>query len=174
MAKTRRLTKKVLNESAASIEKITIKTLDYGFVVKVGCKTIAIDSFQELMDSLAFYLIKHKEAEKELYSGSRINAVGIIGELHRFTETSRQATNTLGIMSARSGRFRPEMIMVDDKNEPDTATCYGCDGDVEDYGGLYITPDGAKPMCKRCFNKLKESETQYMNEELKDEPQDDL
>ena len=51
----------------------------------------------------------------------------------------------------------------------DKATCYVCGGDVEDYGGLHIMPDGAKTMCKRCFNRLKESKTQYMKEELKDE-----
>ena len=158
MAKTRRLKQKALNKHAGSIEKITIKTLDYGFTVRVGCKTIAVDSFQELMDSLAFYLLKPKEAQNELYYGSNRTKAGIMPSLQEFHDKILRASAT------PSGLFpRPRPSIIDDRTP--TTTCHGCEKEVENVSGVYVTTDGAKPMCAECFEKLKESETQYMKGE---------
>lgn len=49
--------------------EITITPLDYGFVLKVGCKTIALDSPQKLLFGLKKYLANPDKVETEFLEG---------------------------------------------------------------------------------------------------------
>lgn len=51
------------------VREITITPLDYGFVLKVGCKSIALDSPQKLLFGLKKYLSNPDKVESEFLEG---------------------------------------------------------------------------------------------------------
>jgi hypothetical protein len=57
------------------IRGITIKQLDLGYVVKVGCKSFAIETKEKLLDALEAYLTKPDEIENLYNKGKILNVI---------------------------------------------------------------------------------------------------
>lgn len=49
---------------------ITIEEQDHGYIVRVGCKTFAVESKTKLITKLSIYLGSRKEVEAAYYAGS--------------------------------------------------------------------------------------------------------
>jgi hypothetical protein len=48
--------------------EIKISPLDYGYIVKVGCQSLAIESKYDLIKYLSEYLVNSSEAESKYYN----------------------------------------------------------------------------------------------------------
>ena len=61
-----------INVEPSSIlaRRITIKQLDHGYVVNIGCQTFAIESVGKLISNLEKYLNSPIETEEEWLSGN--------------------------------------------------------------------------------------------------------
>jgi hypothetical protein len=53
----------------SKIREISIKALNFGFIVKVGCHSFAIETPDKLVTVLGEYLNKPTETEKKWFSG---------------------------------------------------------------------------------------------------------
>jgi hypothetical protein len=51
-------------------KQITIEQVDHGYIVKIGCQTIAIESAKKLGQKLTEYLKDPNGAEKKWFSGN--------------------------------------------------------------------------------------------------------
>lgn len=48
---------------------VTIKALNYGYVVEIGCQSFAIESNDKLIENLSKYLKNPKDVEKMWFNG---------------------------------------------------------------------------------------------------------
>ena len=51
--------------SESRIREITIKPISYGFIVKVGCQTVAVEEAKTLANALSAYLLNPVDFEKD-------------------------------------------------------------------------------------------------------------
>lgn len=51
------------------INEISITEVDRGYIVRVGCKTFAISSKEELIEKLIGYINNPKDTERKYYEG---------------------------------------------------------------------------------------------------------
>lgn len=51
------------------IYSISIRQIDHGYIVEVGCKTFAIENAQNLADMVSAYLVNPKESFTKFYEG---------------------------------------------------------------------------------------------------------
>lgn len=56
-------------EAKPKIKEITITQLDYGYVLKVGCKSIALDTPEKIIFALKQYLKSPKKVEDDFIEG---------------------------------------------------------------------------------------------------------
>lgn len=59
--------REALNDSS-SLRSINIEPLSSGYVVKVGCQTVAVETSEKLVKMLGIYLENPSEFEKKWYS----------------------------------------------------------------------------------------------------------
>jgi hypothetical protein len=58
------------SRSQNKARNITIEELDYGYLVKIGCQSIAIDSHKKLVQKLSEYLKDPNEVENKWFAGN--------------------------------------------------------------------------------------------------------
>jgi hypothetical protein len=57
-------------DETGKIREIIIKQVNYGYIVKVGCHTFAIESSSKLSDLLNKYLLQPIDTEKSWHAGT--------------------------------------------------------------------------------------------------------
>ena len=57
-------------DKIGQIREVSIRQVNYGYVVVVGCHTFAIESVAKLSEMLNTYLLKPNETEKQWYNGT--------------------------------------------------------------------------------------------------------
>lgn len=57
--------------SENKMKEINIKEVDSGFIVRVGCQTMAIESAENLVKRLSEYILDPSKVEDEYYSNKR-------------------------------------------------------------------------------------------------------
>ena len=55
--------------SIGKIKDIRIEQLEYGYIIRVGCQSFAIEQADKLIEYLTEYINKPDETEKDWYSG---------------------------------------------------------------------------------------------------------
>lgn len=61
---------KCSSDEVGKIREVSIRQVNYGYVVVVGCHTFAIESVAKLSEMLNTYLLKPNETEKQWYNGT--------------------------------------------------------------------------------------------------------
>ena len=121
---------KYLRQRTHEMPKITIHPLDSGYLVKIGCVRIAVESFQDLMDNLAQYLLVPNKTTQKFNSSvnSYRSKNGLLREM--FIATSgdnpkvvkgfKSSGTVQGRMASAKSNLngtRPDLIIVDDIEE---------------------------------------------------------
>lgn len=60
-------------ETPKKAYSINIEQLDFGYIVRVGCQTFAVESIEKVVANLEAYLKDPKDIEKQWYSNKTLN-----------------------------------------------------------------------------------------------------
>lgn len=58
------------SDEVGKIREISIRQVNYGYIVNVGCHTFAIESVSKLSEMLNAYLLQPNATEKQWYDGT--------------------------------------------------------------------------------------------------------
>lgn len=57
-------------KNGGRIRTVTLRQMDYGYVVEIGCKAFAIENTENLITNLARYINSPDTTEEEYYNGT--------------------------------------------------------------------------------------------------------